>query len=136
MRTEEILDRLQKVKSCGSGKWQACCPAHEDKSPSLSIKQTDEGSTLLKCWAGCFTADIVAAIGLQMNNLFYESSSIDKSDYKKKQLIRDLKNSQLFVAIYDATALTGEAITREDTEKYIKHKSNEAKILNELRGFK
>ena len=136
MRTEEILDRLQKVKSCGSGKWKACCPAHEDKSPSLSIKQTDEGNTLIKCWSGCFTADIVESIGLQMNDLFYESSAIDKSDYKKKQLIRDLKNSQLFIAIYDATALAGDVITKEDTEQYIHHKSNEVKILNELRGFK
>ena len=42
MLTEEILLSLDKVKSNGSNKWLACCPAHQDKSPSMSILDTGD----------------------------------------------------------------------------------------------
>ena len=50
--------------------WMARCPAHEDRTPSLSIAAGDDGRVLLHCWAGCRTRDIVAALGLQWSDLF------------------------------------------------------------------
>lgn len=38
------------------------CPAHNDKNPSLSIKDGDHGNILLKCWTGCKYGDIVRAL--------------------------------------------------------------------------
>lgn len=67
---EKVLDRLDKVKSAGSGKWKACCPAHDDKNPSLSIGEASDGRVLIHCWAGCETRDVMAAIGLEMRDLF------------------------------------------------------------------
>ena len=50
---------------------KARCPAHEDKSPSLSVKIGDNGDcVLLKCWSGCPTEDIVDALGWKMRDLF------------------------------------------------------------------
>lgn len=40
------------AKKCGNG-WIAKCPAHEDKSPSLSLNITETGKLLWKCHAGC-----------------------------------------------------------------------------------
>jgi len=37
MSIENLLNRLTKVKG-GRGRWTACCPSHEDRSPSLAIK--------------------------------------------------------------------------------------------------
>jgi hypothetical protein len=69
MRTEEVLAMLSKVKANGEGEWMACCPAHDDKTPSLSIKE--EGlRTLLKCFAGCTVQDIAGAIGIRASDLF------------------------------------------------------------------
>ena len=65
-----VLSRLDKVKAAGAGKWKACCPAHDDRAPSLSIREADDGKVLLHCWAGCFTADVLAAIGLTVRDLF------------------------------------------------------------------
>ncbi|MNZ21162.1 DNA primase [compost metagenome] len=65
-----VLSRLDKVKAAGAGKWKACCPAHDDRDPSLSIREADDGKVLLHCWAGCFTADVLAAIGLTVRDLF------------------------------------------------------------------
>lgn len=66
--TTEILERLEGVRRAPSG-WVARCPAHEDRSPSLSIALGDERRVLLKCFAGCDTLDVVAAIGLTMKDL-------------------------------------------------------------------
>ena len=69
-----ILSRLERVKSTGPGRWSACCPGplhnHGDKNPSLSIAVGDDGRVLLKCFAGCDVASIVAALGLELADLF------------------------------------------------------------------
>lgn len=67
---DKVLNRLDKVKSAGANKWKACCPAHDDKHPTLAISETSQGVVLLKCWAGCSTKEIVSAIGLQLRDLF------------------------------------------------------------------
>ncbi len=67
---DAVLHRLEKVKSTAPGKWIALCPAHDDKRPSLSIKQADDGRVLLKCWTGCGAAGIVNALGLSLADLF------------------------------------------------------------------
>jgi hypothetical protein len=72
-----LLDRLEGVKSTGPDQWVAQCPAHEDQSPSLSIR--DAGDRLLvHCFAGCSTEAVVAALGFQMARLLRspEHSSI------------------------------------------------------------
>jgi hypothetical protein len=60
---------LLHAKQNGNG-WTALCPAHKDREPSLSIREGADGRILLKCFAGCDTAKIVAALGLTMRDLF------------------------------------------------------------------
>lgn len=67
-----MLNRLDKVKENGPGRWLACCPAHQDRSPSLAVRETSDGTILMKCFAGCPTGDVLAAIGLELKDLFPE----------------------------------------------------------------
>jgi hypothetical protein len=67
---DNLLARLNGVKNNGFGKYMACCPAHDDKSPSLAIKEVDNGRLLIKCWAGCGFLEIIQAIGLNASDLF------------------------------------------------------------------
>lgn len=67
---QNVLSRLDKVKSAGAKGWKACCPAHDDKAPSLAVSETSDGTVLLKCWAGCSAQSIVEAIGLELRHLF------------------------------------------------------------------
>lgn len=67
---KNVLSRLDKVKSSGAHKWKACCPAHDDKSPSLAISETSDGTVLLRCWTGCTANQIVTAMGLELRDLF------------------------------------------------------------------
>lgn len=57
----DLLPKLEKVKQTGPDTWEACCPAHDDKNPSLSIKQNGD-TLLLKCFAGCKFDDILTAV--------------------------------------------------------------------------
>jgi hypothetical protein len=68
---EITLSRLHKVKKTGKG-WMACCPAHPDKSPSLSITEGTDSRLLLHCFAGCEYRDIMTAIGLTQQDGFSE----------------------------------------------------------------
>lgn len=72
-----LLSRLDKVKETRDDAWQACCPAHDDRSPSLNIRLADDGKILLKCWSGCGAADIVAAVGLELFDLFPKRERMD-----------------------------------------------------------
>jgi len=65
---DRVLARLPNAKRSGKN-WQAKCPAHDDKTPSLSISQGKSG-VLLKCWAGCELDRIAAALRLDMRELF------------------------------------------------------------------
>ena len=57
----EIADGLR-ARPCGRGRWQACCPAHDDHSPSLSIREGDHDRVLVRCWAGCTQDAVIAAL--------------------------------------------------------------------------
>lgn len=72
MSADKLLQRLDKVKKTGTDKWQACCPAHADKRPSLAIRETNDGRVLLHCFAGCGAAEVLAAVGLEFSDLFPE----------------------------------------------------------------
>jgi len=67
---DTLLTRLERVKQTQAGQWIARCPAHTDKSPSLSIKQCDDGTILLHDFGGCSPSDILAAVGLELADLF------------------------------------------------------------------
>jgi hypothetical protein len=64
-----LLDRLDGVRRSGRG-WIARCPAHADRSASLSIAEADDGRVLVHCFAGCDVTDALAAVGLTLADLF------------------------------------------------------------------
>jgi hypothetical protein len=70
MTVERILPHLHRVRRSGRAQWSACCPAHDDGSPSLAIRETDDGRILMHCFGGCSVDDVLAVIGLEMSDLF------------------------------------------------------------------
>jgi hypothetical protein len=44
------------------GGWIACCPAHDDREPSLSIRDADDGKVLVRCHAGCDQKRVIATL--------------------------------------------------------------------------
>ena len=77
MIADKILPLLDKVKPKGDNSWLACCPAHNDKNPSLGITEKDD-KVLLHCFShDCNVSDIVHAVGLELSDLFPENIRIE-----------------------------------------------------------
>ena len=69
---EKLLSACSKVRSTGAGQWIACCPAHADKSPSLTVRELEDGTVLAHCFAGCSIEEVTLAAGLTVGDLFPE----------------------------------------------------------------
>jgi len=72
---ERLVDALRAhgrdTKDSGAGHAQAQCPAHDDRRPSLSVgPRRDAKGIVVHCHAGCPPADVLAALGLSMRDLF------------------------------------------------------------------
>lgn len=84
---EAILSRLNKVKKSHgrANQWLACCPAHEDRSPSLSIMQNETGKVFIHCFAGCEGSAIMNAIGMTLADLYPDPIEPSRGLGKKPQ---------------------------------------------------
>lgn len=60
---EVVLPKLEGIRPAAGG-YSAKCPAHDDSSPSLSVKAGDNQPVVFHCFAGCSQDDILAALGL------------------------------------------------------------------------
>lgn len=70
----EFLSRLQKVRKTGKDSWLACCPAHGDKNPSMTVSEGSDGRVLAHCFShGCGIDDIVASVGMEVKDLMPEN---------------------------------------------------------------
>ena len=65
-----VLSLLPSRPKRSSGGYVVKCPAHDDRSPSLSISTGRDGRVLLKCFAGCSTESVLDALGLNWRDLF------------------------------------------------------------------
>lgn len=68
MNLTEFLSHVPDARPSGH-EFKARCPAHPDDSPSLYIREGDDGRILIKCHAGCAAGAIVAAMGLHLADL-------------------------------------------------------------------
>ena len=71
MTPEAFISRLAGVRELRPGRWVGQCPAHADKSPSLSVtvKESD-GSPLFHCFSGCDGDAILSAMGLKWKDIY------------------------------------------------------------------
>ena len=120
---DNLLSRLEKAKPQGRG-YLARCPAHDDKSPSLSIDEKDDGSLLIHCFAGCPAADVLAAVGLELKDLFPASNLpfSKKKDYARAKKHREYKRlldfERLVVCRVESPANPDEVLSPENQARY------------------
>ena len=68
--TLEQISRQFEARRTAPGRFMARCPAHPDRSPSLSISSGRHDRVLITCFAGCDIRDILTAVGLRFADLF------------------------------------------------------------------
>ena len=118
---EVLLSRLDKVRQTGPSRWIAACPAHDDRSPSLSVRALDDGRVLVHDFGGCAAADVVAAVGLTLADLYPEKLSDHLPSYRARKhhhaavtALKAIKFEVLLVAVAAQNIQKG--VTLDDTD--------------------
>lgn len=114
MDVTDILSRLAKVRQTGRDTWLACCPAHEDRTPSLSVRSLADGRVLLHDFGGCGAADVVAALGIELSDLFtqplYHRAQRVRHPFTALDALRALRHEAAVVAISVADLAEGREV--------------------------
>jgi hypothetical protein len=106
MSVELLLNQLEGVRPSGgkgSYAWTCKCPAHDDKSPSLSVKAQSDGVILIHCFGGCDPLSVLHAVGLTFEDLYPERLDWLGDAEGKKRVKRPFSLSEAFEAVrYEA----------------------------------
>lgn len=116
---QNLLSRLDKVRQTGPDSWMACCPAHDDKSASLSIRQADD-KTLIHCFAGCSVHEVVGAVGLDISDLFpprQHHGNPERRPFPAMDALRGIAFEALVVSAAASALLAGHPFTPADRER-------------------
>ncbi|MCF6204736.1 MAG: CHC2 zinc finger domain-containing protein [Methylococcaceae bacterium] len=137
MNIDQLLARLEKIRRTGDGKWLACCPAHNDKNPSLAIKQTDDGEILIHCFAGCDVESIVSSIDLSIADLMPDNPTYKKGSkppkFNKYELFDRMVYQSIILCIAIRQLINKEALTTEDQKRVLKAEQTIDDIARECR---
>jgi putative DNA primase/helicase len=102
MTAEQLAKELggKRVSTSGNS-YMARCPAHDDRTPSLSITEK-HGKILVKCFGGCEQRDVIAALkGLGL---------WEPEEHKSTKLSFEEYVAQHFVCAYDYTDEAGQLL--------------------------
>ncbi len=122
-RQERVLGRLDKVKSKGKGKFEACCPAHDDRHPSLAIAFVPDGRVLLHCRAGCDILNVLDAAGLDWSDVSPEETADTKHRLSlihhvqaRPQKPKSAPHHEVVVALGESQVARGDRLSSTDKE--------------------
>jgi hypothetical protein len=124
MSAAPLIDCLDGVKRTGPGRWIAKCPAHDDRQPSLAVRELDDGRVLLHCFAQCAVEDVLAAVGLTFDTLFPERPiderrKPERRSFPAADVLRALTTEIAIVVIYVADHRAGHIASHQDHERFL-----------------
>lgn len=119
-----LLERLEAVKATGPGRWIAKCPSHEDRRPSLSVRELPDARVLAHCFAGCSSAEVLASIGLTLADLFpdrpaehYAGPLPKRSRWDRADVWQCVEHEAAIAAIVAADVAAGRPVAAADAER-------------------
>lgn len=121
---DKLLSRLDGVKPTGPGRWVARCPAHEDKHPSLAVRQLEDGRILIHDFAGCTAGDVLAAVGMSLEDLFPEredghQAMRERRPFYATDVLRCIAFEALVVSIAATNLGQGVALPEADRKRLL-----------------
>lgn len=117
---DNLLSRLEKVRKTGSDSWQARCPAHDDRGPSLTIREAEGGKVLLHCFAGCSIHEVVKAVDMDLSDLFpprREHGKPERRPFPAMNALQAVAYESLVVAAAGAALLGGQPFSPVDRDR-------------------
>jgi hypothetical protein len=140
MSVETFLSALDKVKRNGKGQWVACCPSHQDKSPSMTIAETDDGRVLVHCFAGCSVEEILGAVGMEFDVLYppkperHEPFKPMAKPFMAYSVIEVLAFEALIVVTAARLIANGETLDSNDYQRLLLAAERMQGVVNHVRA--
>ena len=124
MNIDQLLTRLENLRRTGDGKWLACCPAHNDNNPSLTIKQTEDGKILIHCFAGCDVNSVVSSMGLTLSDLMPDNPTYKKGSkpprFNKYELFDRLVYEAIILCLATRQLINNKPLALDDQKRVLK----------------
>lgn len=140
MSADVLLPRLERVRKRTADQWSARCPAHDDKGPSLSIRELPDGRVLLKCFAGCAVESVLSALGLAFDALFPPPQAIGRPPVDRRRLLTNgqalelLEDDMLRGAVALLSLAHGVELTEADRAAFLDAAGRVAYLAQEARS--
>lgn len=118
MSVEILLSRLDGVRKTGPDTWIARCSAHDDKSPSLSVRDAGNGVVLAHCFAGCSIDNILGAVGLTLDDMFPDRLPVNhkrqRRSFPAADVLATIAREAAIVAVAACNIRKGVTLSDED----------------------
>ena len=108
MDAESIARALDKSRQSGKS-WMACCPAHDDRNPSLTITDGDDGRTLVHCFSGCPQEAVIES--LRTRGLWPDATPQQRYKAKQRERRQNIEHHRLILEIARADMRNGKLVT-------------------------
>jgi hypothetical protein len=120
------LNHFDGVRETGNGQYSCRCPAHEDKSASLGIKQGDGDRILLNCFAGCDVKSILDSVGLDWKDIINEEKlyQAEKHKFNPFAVLKMIRDEVLIIGLSSSQIRAGKALNDEDHDRLLKAVGN------------
>lgn len=138
MSVDTVLSRLERVRRTGKDRWVARCPAHKDRTASLSLRELDDGRVLCHCFAGCEVGAVLGAVGLDLADLYPPRDGAgagrpsERRPFSVRDLIRALQSELSVVLVLLADMAAGRVASEADRRRAIKARDRCAALIEEL----
>lgn len=126
MIADKLLNQLTKVKRTGPESWIACCPAHADKNPSMTITEKDDGRVLVHCFAGCSVDEVLGAAGLTFDDLFpervenpYAPNKPERMPFNPRDVLASVSTESLITAIAASQLAQGIPLPQPEKDRLL-----------------
>ena len=120
---EKFLSRVEGVRQTGPGRWIFRVPTREDKRPSGNVRELDDGRLLIFDHGGSSVSEILAAVGLEMRDLYPEPltqyGKRERRPFVAADTLRCVAFEALVVSAAAAALATGEPLLSVDRERLL-----------------
>ena len=120
MNINDFLGYFEKSHRSGKDEYQCLCPAHNDKTASLSIKNLPDERILIHCFAGCAANDILEAVGLTFDDIVPKRLGDFKpvsKPFNPYAVLKAISNETLLVALAGLEVANGKTLPQEDKDR-------------------
>ena len=120
------MNHFDGVRETGNGQYSCRCPAHEDKSASLGIKQGDGDRILLNCFAGCDVKSILESAGLDWKDIMNEENlyQAEKHKFNPFAVLKMLRDEVLVIGLSSVDIRNGKPLNDVDHDRLLKAVGN------------